>query len=106
MERMWLRLHTVLDNRALYLAGPVWIYLYPELDPEWLESPSSIFLSVSMTYFQRLRGCCWRDPQAVSPSPHLEMLSALWSTAFVMCLPGGPMTHWLQRARGCHSGLF
>lgn len=40
------------------------------------------------------------------PSPYLETFSVRWSTAFVMRPPGGPMTLSLQRARGCHSGLF
>lgn len=47
MEGMRLGLHTILDNLAFYLAKPLSgsgsVYLYPELNPEWLDSPSSIF---------------------------------------------------------------
>lgn len=53
-----------LGHPSFLRCRPVWVYLYPELDPEWLESP--FVLSVFMTCFLGLKGCHWRGPQALS----------------------------------------
>lgn len=60
----------------------VWLYLYPDLDPEWLESPSSMILSKSRTCFQRLGGYCWRGPQAL-PLPLLR--DAFCTVEYCLC---------------------